>query len=165
LRFWLGSTIARTVWEYAGGKNINRLENLVSIGAHVHVRFEAGELVLEPPVRNEQNMPNSAVVLRIWALDPDCLSGLSTEYAPLRSLNEALEVANNNARDRDFREYIGFLRSNQSAPPDCTLLAIFSGICHLRRSAKVVTELLGSRHDSSRNTNKDGTLTGGTILR
>ena len=34
LRFWLGSTVAQTVWQYVGGWNVNRLENLVSIGAH-----------------------------------------------------------------------------------------------------------------------------------
>ena len=163
LQFWLGPATALTVWEYVGGKRINRLENLVCIGAHVHRRFEAGKLILEPPVRNKQNMPNSAVVLRIWALYPDSLTTLYTGYAPLRSLDKALEAANNNIRDEGLHEissgeYITLLRSNQSPLPDRTLLAIFSGICRLRRSADVLAELLRSCHDSPWDTNKDGTI-------
>jgi hypothetical protein len=82
-------------------------------------------------------------------------------------LNEAPEVANDNARDEgphelSSGEYVTLLCSNQSSLSDYTLLAIFSRIYRLRRS-KVVTELLESCHDSSRNTNKDGTLAGGAI--
>ena len=93
------------------------------------------------------------------------LRALSTEYAPLRSLDDALVVANNNARDENFHkfssgEYVTLLPSDQSPLPDSTLLAIFSAICRLRRSAHVVTELLESCH---RNTNKDSSLPGGTI--
>ena len=168
LQFWLGLATARTVWEYVGGEKINRLENLLSIGAHVHVMFGAGKLILEPPIRNEQNIQDSAVVLRIWALDPDILNDLYTRYTPLRSLDEALEVANNNIREKgphelSSGEYITLLRSNQSPLPDCTLLAVFSGICRLRHLANAVSDLLRSCDSLSRDLNEDGTLTGDTI--
>jgi hypothetical protein len=83
LKFWLGSRVAQTIWEYVGGWNVNRLENLVSMAATMHKKFGAGGLILEPQVRNRQ-LPNSAVILRIWGMYPNSLRASSTEYAPLR---------------------------------------------------------------------------------
>jgi HNH endonuclease len=164
LKFWIGPTVAQTVWQYVGGWNVNRLENLVSMGPAVHKKFGAGKLILEPPVRNRQ-LPNSAVILRIWEMYPNILRALSTEYAPLWSLDDALVVANNNARAENFHkfssgEYVTLLPSDQSPLPDSALLAIFSAICRLRHLVRVVTELLESCH---RNTNKDSSLPGGII--
>jgi hypothetical protein len=106
------------------------------------VRFGAGELLLEPPIRNDRNIPISTVVLRIWPLYSDVLANLLTPYAQLLSLDEALKVAENNTHNKGLHEfspgeYVTLLRStsNQSPLPDCALLAIFSGICRLRRSA------------------------------
>ena len=49
----------------------------------MHVMFEAGEMVLEPPVRNEQ-MLNSAVIMRSYLIQ--IASGVHTRYAPPRSV-------------------------------------------------------------------------------